>query len=348
MAKRKLKKERGIFERPKGSGVWWINYYQDGQQHREKAGTRQDAKDLYKIRKAAILKGEKLPDLKNNRPTLSSLIDDALVYAKAHNSRPRDYESKAGIVKEALGRRIAASITPSEIDAWLEERFNTPATKNRYRAFLSLVYKQAIINRKVDINPARLVRQRKEPPGRTRFLSYQEYFQLLKLIEEHRPEHREEFITSVHSGMRLTEQYTVTWDQVSFDRKTIELTKTKNGSGRTVHLDEEALEAIKAMRRPGQKRNAIVFPNSKQDFDNGDWFDPLLDDAGIDDYTWHSNRHTFCSWLALNGATLKEIQEAAGHKTIQMSAKYAHLSPKHNEGVVNRITAALQAASKVA
>lgn len=39
----------------------------------------------------------------------------------------------------------------------------------------------------------------------------------------------------------------------------------------------------------------------------------------------HCNRHTFCSWLAMAGASIKEIQEAAGHKTITMSARYSHL-----------------------
>jgi integrase len=39
------------------------------------------------------------------------------------------------------------------------------------------------------------------------------------------------------------------------------------------------------------------------------------------------------------GATIKEIQELAGHKTITMSARYAHLSPEHKLSVVERIIA---------
>jgi hypothetical protein len=37
------------------------------------------------------------------------------------------------------------------------------------------------------------------------------------------------------------------------------------------------------------------------------------------------------------GASIKEIQEAAGHKTIIMSARYSHLSPAHKQSVVERI-----------
>ncbi len=137
--------------------------------------------------------------------------------------------------------------------------------------------------------------------------------------------------------MRLSEEYTVEWGQVSFDRCTIELTRTKNGSRRTVHLNADAIEAIKAMQRHGQKRTDVVFPNPVKDFVTDEWFHSCLKEAAIIDYVWHCNRHTFYSWLAMNGASIKEIQVAAGHKTIQMAAKYSHLSPTHNQGVVDRI-----------
>ena len=46
------KNPRGVFERPPGSGVWWVNYYVRGQQHREKVGRKSDAIALYQKRKA--------------------------------------------------------------------------------------------------------------------------------------------------------------------------------------------------------------------------------------------------------------------------------------------------------
>jgi hypothetical protein len=68
-------------------------------------------------------------------------------------------------------------------------------------------------------------------------------------------------------------------------------------------------------------------------------------EAKIIGYVWHCNRHTFCSWLAMAGATIKEIQELAGHKTVTMSARYAHLSPDHKLAVIDRIAAAATAAA---
>jgi site-specific recombinase XerD len=142
--------------------------------------------------------------------------------------------------------------------------------------------------------------------------------------------------------MRISEQYTVDWNRVHFDRRAIELSKSKNGDARTVHLNADAIAAIESMRRPGKRMKARVFPRQGGDkwFNNRSWFSPCLKEAKIDGYTWHSNRHTFCSWLAMAGASTKEIQEAAGHKTISMSARYSHLSPAHRLSVVERIASA--------
>ncbi len=75
----------------------------------------------------------------------------------------------------------------------------------------------------------------------------------------------------------------------------------------------------------GTPLESLMFPEA------GDycrfWFEPVIKDAGIPGYTWHCNRHTFRSWLAVAGVSIKEIQELAGHKTIPMAARYAHLSP---------------------
>jgi hypothetical protein len=37
------------------------------------------------------------------------------------------------------------------------------------------------------------------------------------------------------------------------------------------------------------------------------------------------------------GASIKKIQELAGHKTITMSARYSHLSPEHRLSVIDQI-----------
>ena len=53
---------------------------------------------------------------------------------------------------------------------------------------------------------------------------------------------------ALNTGMRKSEQFTVTWDQVDFTHKYIHLSMTKNGSDRYVSLNSEALRALRELR----------------------------------------------------------------------------------------------------
>lgn len=321
-------KTRGVFERPAGSGIWWINYYVNGRQHREKVGRKSDATALYQKRKADARRGVKLPELQpRNVTTFGQLASDAVNYAKVHLRTWPDYDWKERALREPFGARPAAEITPQEIDRLLAERCKTPATANRFRAFFSLCYRLGMENGKIASNPARLVRMRRENNARLRFLSRDEYKKLSDIVLRDCPNQHPAFVVSIYTGMRWGEQFSLTWNQVDLRRRIIRLTETKNGSARNVPLNSIALDALKKQQTMVPHRGADrVFPEA------GDycrfWFEPAIKDAKITDYTWHNNRHTFCSWLAIAGVSIKEIQTLAGHKTITMAARYAHLSPE--------------------
>jgi integrase len=59
--------------------------------------------------------------------------------------------------------------------------------------------------------------------------------------------------------------------------------------------------------------------------------------AGLEDFRFHDLRHSTASYLAMSGASLVEIAEVLGHKTLQMVRRYAHLSEAHTAGVVERM-----------
>ncbi|MFA5127817.1 MAG: tyrosine-type recombinase/integrase [Patescibacteria group bacterium] len=50
--------------------------------------------------------------------------------------------------------------------------------------------------------------------------------------------------------------------------------------------------------------------------------------ANVREIGWHVLRHTYASHLAMRGVPLKTIQEQLGHATMQMTLRYAHLSPE--------------------
>jgi integrase len=321
-----------------------VRYAYEGKTRKEKTGTRSAAIALYRARKDAIRRDEKLPDSRNSkRVKLSDLIDAIIVYTEHHKDH-RNYVSRGEIVRAALGSRPADEIKPEEIEKWLRKQCRTNSTANRYRAFISLCYREGIRNGKVRSNPARLVRQRPENNGRIRYLSHSEFDRLHDAVAKRFPGHLAEFVVSVHTGMRLGEQYRVTWADVDWDRRLLRI-ESKNGTVRTVVLNSAALAVLEPLRAAVNAKEQRIFPRQtradkktmNEDFNTRSWFEPCLRDAGIAGYTWHCNRHTFCSWIAMSVGSIKDIQQLAGHKTIQMSARYAHLSDAHIAAAAERL-----------
>jgi integrase len=343
MRKDEAKAIRGVWEREPGSNVWWIRYRDaSGKLRREKVGRKGDAIDLLNKRRNDRRVGVKMPDnLRNAGIRFGVLADDIETYSKAHHRDQKHIVSRLKGIRPDFGERVADSITPQEIDAWLTNNTKKPATSNRYRALFSLVFREALRNGKVKSNPARLVQMRTENNARLRFLSRKEYKKLLDIIKRDNAEQVPAFIVSVYTGMRWGEQYSLTWEQVDLKRKVIRLTKTKNGSARNVPLNSVALEALKKQQASvAHQRGDDVFPRPGPSSDCRWWFAPALTEAEITDYTWHNNRHTFCSWLAMAGVSTKEIQVLAGHKTIAMAARYAHLSPEATASASERLVKA--------
>lgn len=137
---------------------------------------------------------------------------DALDYSRANKTQAsyRGDRWNTGVVLGWFRDRVAEEITPQEIDrklAELADAGRAPATLNRYRALLSLVYSLAIRYGKVSVNPARLVRLRKENNARVRLLDEHEEAVLRAKIREAYPEGEPEFDLA-STQVSATENYT--------------------------------------------------------------------------------------------------------------------------------------------
>jgi integrase len=66
-----------------------------------------------------------------------------------------------------------------------------------------------------------------------------------------------------------------------------------------------------------------------------------LQEAGIPDFRLHDLRYSCASSLAMNGASLVELAEVLGHKTLAMVQRYSHLTEPQTAGVVARMNAAM-------
>ncbi len=51
----------------------------------------------------------------------------------------------------------------------------------------------------------------------------------------------------------------------------------------------------------------------------------------------NQHRHTFASWLVMEGVPLFEVSKLLRHASIQMTERYAHLAPDHLHDTVASI-----------
>jgi integrase len=341
---RPIKKQRGIFERPKGSGVWWVLYYdQNGKRHREKAGMRQSAISVYQKRKAEIREGVFFPKKVKREITFREIALEALEYSKANKCRDAysidqwHYEKVVGW----FGDRLAKEITPQEIDARLTELTEQdykPATLNRYRAFLSLIYSNANRNGRVEVNPARLVRLRQENNAVVRFLTDDEEMKLRAAMRRMLPEMEPEFDLALNTGMRRGEQWRLRWEDVNKAQGVITIPRSKNGERRYVRINRDCRVALD---RLWLTRDESVYvlpgPTDERNKDPRRTFEPIVKEAGIPHFRYHDIRHTFASRLVMAGVDLRTVQQLMGHKTIAMTVRYAHLAPSHEQEAIERL-----------
>ena len=55
----------------------------------------------------------------------------------------------------------------------------------------------------------------------------------------------------------------------------------------------------------------------------------LYAQADITGFTFHDLRHTFASRFVMNGGTLEALKPIMGHSSMDLTLRYAHLSPAH-------------------
>lgn len=351
-----MRNQRGIFEKIPGSGVWWIHWYDaSGRRHREKAGTKSGAIALYHKRKHQALEGRKLPEkLRSAGVSFAELVKDALEHSRARKV-PECYHAdiaRARILREWFPDWHAEQITPQEIEQRLNqlaEEGRQPATINRYRALLSLIYSLGMRNGKVAANPARLVPLRRENNARVRFLDEEEESKLREKIRELRPEREAEFDLALHTGMRRGEQYRLRWQDVDLKHGFLAIPRSKHGERRYIAVNSVARRALLVLR---ERSDGIGYvcpgTNAPRGRDWRRWFEGTVKEACIRNFRWHDLRHTFASRLVMAGVDLRSVQELLGHKTIQMTMRYSHLAPAHLQEAVERIATATTTATSSA
>jgi integrase len=306
---------------------WWVRLRNpnSGRIIRQSTGTG-DKREAQKIEDSLKVK---LWGIKEDGKRLS----DALVLWLKAKKRSKNDENMVRQIREMFDDNpLVQDITADLVLELLEDK--NPGTYNRLanviRSALNMAYKKKYMMHRPDIA------RKKEVEGRLRFLTEGEWLELLK----HLPQHQKPMVVfSVATGVRLSNCTQLEWSQVSLSKRVawIHADQAKGKKVLSLPLNDDAVAVLKHQLG---KHDRWVFPyfgsaRLKTPLDgrpikspkNG--FNKAVALAKLTGVTWHTLRHTFASWHAMNGTPLPVLQKLGGWQDPKMVGRYAHLAPDY-------------------
>jgi len=235
----------------------------------------------------------------------------------------------------AFGRLLLTEIHPRAIEAYKAAKKVAGLSPKSINNHLSVLRKSLVVASDwglLDAVPP--IQWMKVPPQKFDFLDFNEAERLLDAAE---PAWVPIILTALHTGLRIGELIGLRWEDVDLVARRLTVMQAvsrgrvdspKNNRSRTVPLTNDLTAALK--RHQHLKGKLVFCKRDGNMFTRDETWRPLrraCRRAGLREIGWHVLRHTFASHLAMRGAPLKAIQELLGHATIEMTMRYAHLSP---------------------
>jgi len=216
-------------------------------------------------------------------------------------------------------------VTVKKIDRWRvsqqEKMRSLPSTINRKLAVIKHMFRKAIEWEIIEKNPLEYLRLLHVTTHRLRYLSAEEEGVLTRALDSGIVEKwlRDIVIVALDTGMRQGEMIqTLTRSCIDSRNDMIVLYQPKTQRSKMIPMTNRVKEILK---------NEISFKNVVPRSINR-YFNRLIGSCDIENFRFHDLRHTFASKLAIKGVPIYVISELLGHTNIQMTMRYAHLSPK--------------------
>ena len=311
-----------------------------------------DAKRWVQATEASMREGRYFKTSEAKKHTLSELVDRYIKTVLPRKPKSQVLQTaQLTKWKEEIGSYTIADVTPALLISCRDKmqneplnekgRYRTPATLNRYMAALSHAFTIAIKEWNwLETNPTLKIDKLKEPRGRVRFLSDEERQRLLDVCKKSESKYLYKIVVlALSTGARRNEIIKLDWKDLDLNRAVITLHDTKNNERRILPLRGHAMDLMKEHSKVRNLHCHYVFTsdNECKPIDIRTAWETALKKANIEDFRFHDLRHSAASYLAMNGASLAEIAEVLGHKTLQMVKRYAHLSEAHTASVVERM-----------
>jgi len=322
----------GVYKR---GTTWYIDYYAGYKRRREKIGpSKRQAEVVLKKRMVQVaenrfLEVEKCEKIKFEKMTELYLEN----YSKPNKKSSRRDVTSINNLKPFFAGKYLHEITPLDMEKYKRGRHGqvSNATVNREVACLKHIFTKAIEWGIVQKNPGKKVKLLRERNTRLRYLEEREIRRLHDACAEHL---KPIVIMALNTGMRKEEILSLKRKDVDFRSRIISILDTKNGESREIPMNDIVYKTLLAIRRADSpwvfcKKNGERYGNIRKAFEGA------RKRAGIADFRFHDLRHTFASHLVMAGVDLRTVQELLGHKSFEMTLRYAHLSPEHKKAALD-------------
>lgn len=243
--------------------------------------------------------------------------------------------------------KLISSISKQDIlDIFNKITVRAPIQANRVIVKLTAIFNKGIEWGILDQNPAQDINKNKEIP-RDRYITIEEKDRFFHALTELKNQTMKDiFLLSLFTGARKGNIVSMRWDKISFENKTwsipaksnIRSQGSKNGKSILVHLNQNSIDIL--LKRKENSQSEWVF-SSKNNSKSGHVEEPrkawmeLCKKANLKDIRIHDLRHTHASWMAIKGVSLPIIGKALGHRSLQSTARYAHLNDDSVKEAVN-------------
>jgi len=327
----------GLYKR---GSTWWMCFFVEKKKVRRstKTTSKKLAQKIYEKAKGEAVQGKFQISDKPDMP-FDQLVDECLEkHSKVEKRSYKDDVYQSGNLKKYFKSTPIGKITAYDIKGWRQwrsEHVTYRGTKikiaslNRELQWVKKIFSLAVEWGWLTENPAQKIKYLKGETHRTRFLQNDE---ISRLIETSVDYLKPIIITAISTGMRLGEILSLRWKDVDFEHGFLRVEKTKNGESREIPINSYLAETLQGMVE-SRKLGNYVF--SKETGEKRlyveDCFKSALRRAGIEDFRFHDLRHTAASLYASRGCDLITLQHLLGHKSIQMTMRYAHLLPSSHE-----------------
>lgn len=206
------------------------------------------------------------------------------------------------------------------------------ATVNRYMQAIAAVFTWAIEQRlspKDWVHPCRGIKCLPDAKERVRFLDNDERTRLFAAVKESEyPRLYALTLMAMKTGARRGELLALTWRDIDLDKGIAMLGKTKNGDRRTLVLLADVVEALRPFKSSDPTR--YVFGSVRSKYQSPTSIDSAWRDAvaraKVKNFKFHDLRHCCASYMAQAGIPLHVIAEVLGHRKLDMTKRYAHLT----------------------